>query len=322
MSFPQLINILKIVTGYLLSRLTRRVYHWGKPATLSIEPTNSCNLRCPECPSGMKTLTRRRGNMDLPLFRDIIKQLSPELYHLTLYFQGEPYLNPGFFDMVKFAHAKGIRVDTSTNGHYLDRNNAAATIESGLDKLIISVDGTDQESYEKYRIGGTYTQVINGIREIVRQKKEKKSNKPFIELQFLVLKSNQHQIEGIKKLGRELGVNRVALKSAQFYDFEKGNPQIPDIDKYSRYKQSNDGIWRIKNRLPNHCFRMWRGCVITWDGQVVPCCFDKDATMVMGSVEETRFEDIWHNKAYQRFRWKILHKRSSTEMCRNCTEGM
>jgi radical SAM protein with 4Fe4S-binding SPASM domain len=314
--------MLKIVSGYLLSRLTGRVFFRGKPVTLSIEPTNNCNLRCPECPSGMNILTRKRGSMDLERFKKIISQLSPELFHLTLYFQGEPYLNPLFFEMVKFAHIHNIRVDTSTNGHYLDAKNVASTLASGLDRLIISLDGTDAGAYQQYRIGGSFEKVIRGISEVVRQKKENRSAKPTVELQFLVLASNQHQMKEIKKLGRELGVDRVTLKTAQFYNTENGNPLMPDPGKYSRYKKNNAGRWMLKNRLPDHCFRMWRGCVITWDGQVVPCCFDKDALMVMGSVDETPFAEIWTNKDYDHFRKTILYKRKSVEMCRNCTEGM
>lgn len=318
----RIFNLLKLLAGYYLSRATGKVYHWGKPVTASIEPTNLCTLHCPECPSGTKQLTRRRGQMDLLLFREIIKQLSPELVHLILYFQGEPYQNEDFFDMVRFARAKGIRVETSTNGQFLSEKNAAETVASGLNKLIVSVDGADQSTYERYRVGGSLNKVLQGIEAVVKQKRIQKSRKPFIEIQFIVLKTNQHQIQDIKRLGKKLGVNRVALKSAQLYNFEHGHPLMTDITRYSRYEKGPDGLFRIKNPLPDHCFRMWRGPVITWDGQVVPCCFDKDAAHVMGSVEEFPFAEIWKGKTYEKFRWKILHKRKSIDICRNCTEGM
>jgi radical SAM protein with 4Fe4S-binding SPASM domain len=307
--------------------MTGKVIHWGRPVSVSIEPTNFCNLHCPECPSGQRILTRDRGYIEPETFKKIIDQLSPELHWLTFYFQGEPYLHPGFHEMVSYAKSKSIRVSVSTNGHFLDGSNAAETIRSGIDQLIISLDGSDPKAYSAYRIGGSYVRVINGIKEIVQQKKETRSHRPSVVLQFLVLKTNQHQLREINELGAELGVNKVELKSAQFYDYEKGNPLMTDIDRYSRYEKcavdSPDGaLFKIKNRLPRRCFRMWSSSVFTWDGWVVPCCYDKDATYKMGNINERTFADIWNSKAYDDFRKKIIHSRHEIDICKNCAEGL
>ncbi len=319
-------NLIKLLSGYLISRTTRRVYHWGHPVSLSIEPTNWCNLSCPECPSGMNQLTRDNGIMDNEFYQELVDHLSPALYYLNLYFQGEPYIHPQFAEMVRYAKSKKIYVSTSTNGHFLTPENARATIRSGLDKLIISLDGTDAESYEQYRVGGNFNKVIEGIKEIVSQKKECGSKKPAIILQFLVMKSNQHQVKQIIQLGKDLGVDRVKLKTAQFYQFKEGNPLMPDDPRFSRYKQIKSDPeehprYEIRNRLPNHCFRMWGSGVVTWDGAVVPCCFDKDASHKMGNLNEMAFEKIWKNEAYLDFRKKILASRKSIDICTNCTEG-
>ncbi len=311
----------------MVSRITRKVIHWGRPLSVSIEPTNLCNLHCPECPSGTKTLKRERGFIGRDTFKKIIDQLSPELFYLTFYFQGEPYLHPGFHEMVSYVKSKKIYVSTSTNGHFLTETNAISTIKSGIDRLIISLDGTDQESYSSYREGGSYEKVLQGISEIVKQKKSLKSDKPHIVIQFLVLKTNQHQIRKIKQLGVELGVNKVELKTAQFYEFEKGNPLMTDIDRYSRYKScisgsDNTPLFKIKNRLPNRCFRMWSSSVITWDGWVVPCCYDKDAGYKMGNLNNQSFDEIWTGQKYDEFRKKILHSRKEIDICKNCAEGI
>ena len=166
----------------------------GAPVSVSIEPTNYCNLHCPECPSGTRVLTRERGYIDPEDFRKIIDQLSPELFWLTFYFQGEPYLHPKFHEMVRYAKSKNIYISTSTNGHFLTEENAVQTIQSGIDRLIISLDGTDQDAYSSYRIGGSFEKVITGIKEIVKQKKNRHSARPYIIIQFLVLKANQHQL--------------------------------------------------------------------------------------------------------------------------------
>jgi radical SAM protein with 4Fe4S-binding SPASM domain len=322
----KLINLVRILSGYLLSRMTRRVIHWGKPISISIEPTNLCNLHCPECPSGTNVLTRPKGFMDIGFYKKIIDSLSPELLYLTLYFQGEPYLHPLFPEMVKYAKSKKIIVGSSTNGHFLDPDHARATIRSGLDRLIISIDGTDQESYGVYRVNGSLNRVITGVKELVRARKEMQSQTPIIILQFLVLKTNQHQVSGIRRLAREIGVDRTEIKSAQFREFEHGNPLMPDIPRYSRYKKvpgDNSALpsYKIRNRLPRHCFRMWSACVITWEGRVVPCCFDKDAQHASGNLAEKSFPETWNNKESQTFRGEILKNREMIDICRNCTEG-
>lgn len=255
------------------------------------------------------------------LFKKVIDQLTPTLSYLTFYFQGEPYLNPNFLDMVKYASGKGIYTATSTNAHYLDDENAQRTIESGLDRLIISIDGTSQETYESYRIGGKIDKVIEGTKNILKWRKDLRSATPHVVFQFLVVRPNEHQVPEVYKLAKQLGVDRVALKTAQVYDFRNGSELIPTMDKYSRYRKDSDGNYSIKNELMNHCWKMWHSCVITWDGKVVPCCFDKDAHHVMGDLSLKSFEEIWRSEAYHQFRTSLLQSRSEIEMCKNCTEG-
>jgi radical SAM protein with 4Fe4S-binding SPASM domain len=255
------------------------------------------------------------------LFRNVIDQLSPALSYLTFYFQGEPYLNPSFLDMVQYASGKGIYTATSTNAHYLDDQRARDTVGSGLDRLIISIDGTTQETYEAYRVGGEIDKVIEGTKNILRWRKELKSKTPHVIFQFLVVRPNEHQVPEVYALAKALGVDKVDLKSAQIYDYRQGSDLIPTIDKYSRYRLQPDGSYLIKNEMLNHCWKMWHSCVITWDGKVVPCCFDKDAHHVMGDLRNESFQKIWTGDAYRNFRSSLLRSRSEIEMCRNCTEG-
>ncbi|HNP17924.1 MAG TPA: SPASM domain-containing protein [Fulvivirga sp.] len=314
-------NATKVVGSYLYSKISRRPVHWGMPVSISIEPTTSCNLRCPECPSGLRSFTRPTGMLDNDFFRNTIDEVKNHLTYLLFYFQGEPYLHPQFLDLVKYASDKKIYTATSTNAHYLNDANAKKTVESGLDRLIISIDGTTQETYEAYRIGGKLDKVIEGTKNIIKWKQELKSKTPHVIFQFLVVKPNEHQIKEVKQLARELGVNEVGLKTAQIYDYEQGSELIPTIDKYARYKKEPNGRYSIKNKLLNHCWKMWHSCVITWDGKVVPCCFDKDAHYQLGDLKSTSFATLWHGEAYNNFRKSLLISRSEIEMCKNCTEG-
>ena len=223
--------------------------------------------------------------------------------------------------MVQYANKKGIYTITSTNAHFLNDENSKKTIESGLNRLIISVDGTTQEVYESYRKEGSFEKVVEGARNIVKWKKELKSTTPHIIFQFLVVKPNEHQMEQVKILAHEIGVDEVKYKTAQIYDYENGNELIPTIDKYSRYKRNTDGTYRIKNKLLNHCWKLWHACVITWDGIVVPCCFDKDAKYRLGDLKMENFSDIWQSKKYVNFRKQLIKGRNHIDICTNCTEG-
>jgi radical SAM protein with 4Fe4S-binding SPASM domain len=314
-------NASQILSSYYFSRFSKSPAIKGLPISISFEPTTSCNLRCPECPSGLRSFTRPTGMLQQSLFENLIDQLHKTLSYLTFYFQGEPYLHPDFLSMVQYASSKGIYTATSTNAHYLKESNARQTVKSGLDRLIISIDGTTQETYQSYRVGGSLEKVIEGTKNILAARNQLKSKTPHVIFQFLVVKPNEHQIEDVHKLAKELGVDQVALKTAQIYDYENGSSLIPTIDKFARYQKNSNGKYSIKNKLLDHCWKMWHSCVITWDGKVVPCCFDKDAHFVLGDLTKNSFEEIWHGEQYQAFRQSLLRSRSEIEICRNCTEG-
>jgi radical SAM protein with 4Fe4S-binding SPASM domain len=177
--------------------------------------------------------------------------------------------------------------------------------------------------YQSYRVGGKLEKVLEGARNIVKWKKELKSSTPFVFFQFLVVKPNEHQIEDIKRLAKEIGVDQVRFKTAQIYDYENDpNNLLTSIDKYSRYKKDKDGKMKIKSGLQNHCWRLWSANVITWDGLVVPCCFDKDATHRLGNLKTQSFKETWHNDNYKQFRRELMTSRANIDICANCSEGL
>ena len=321
-TFRRFWNGIKVLGSFYAGRLLKRPVQWGYPVSISFEPTTSCNLRCPECPSGLRAFTRPTGMLQKDFFTRTIDDIHKELLYLIFYFQGEPYLNPDFLEMVKYASAKGIYTATSTNAHYLSDAVAKRTIESGLDRLIISIDGTTQDVYQQYRIGGNINKVIEGAKNIVKWKKQLNSKTPFVFFQFLVVKPNEHQVEDIKKLASEVGVDEVRFKTAQVYDYETDpNQLIPTIDKFSRYKKNASGNYTPKNKLANRCWKMQHANVITWDGLVVPCCFDKDAMHQLGDLKTQTFKEVWNNANYKQFRSKLMTSRKNIDICANCSEG-
>ncbi|NDP19464.1 MAG: radical SAM protein [Paludibacter sp.] len=321
-SLLKISNFLRLIFSYVLSAAGIKTTKIVLPTFISIEITNYCNLHCPECTVGKSEYsTDKKRNFNFVLFKNLIEQLKPTLTHIIFYFQGEPFLNNRLTEFVEFAHKSNIFTSTSTNGQYLTKKIANEIVISGLDKIIVSVDGATQEVYEKYRVGGSLNKAIEGINELVNAKKEQKSSTPFIEVQFLVLKTNEHQMSDMKRLSKSLHVNKLTFKTAQLYDFEKGNDLMPVTKKYSRYKKRNDGKFYLKGNQLNRCWRMYSGAVINVNGEVLPCCFDKGSDYSFGNINEKLFTDCWHSKKASDFRDGILQNRKQYEMCRNCTSN-
>ncbi|MCB0762175.1 MAG: SPASM domain-containing protein [Flavobacteriales bacterium] len=314
-------NGVAIGLSFHVSRWIGKPLLWGQPVSVAIEPTTACNLGCPECPSGLKKFTRDTGNLKKAAFEKLLANVHRKALYMTFYFQGEPFIHPDFLDLVRMASGRNLYTATSTNAHFLTDAKARETVESGLDRLIISVDGTTQEVYEQYRVHGDLDKVLEGARNVIKWKKALNSPTPHVIFQFLIVRPNEHQVEEIKQLGSEIGVDEVRFKTAQVYDYEHGNELIPTVDGYSRYRRKKDGTWEVKNQLINQCWRMWSSCVVTWDGLVVPCCFDKDATHRMGNAFVRPFAEIWRGSTYRQFREKLLKGRDQIDICRNCSEG-
>ena len=314
-------NILKIVSSFLLSRIVRKPFVWGMPVSYSIEPTNHCNLKCPECPSGLGTLTRPLGLLKFENFKRIIDEIKYTGFYIQLFFQGEPFINKHLPQMISYAQESNVYISISTNGHFINESNVDNVLQNAPDKLIYSVDGLDEVSYQNYRIGGTFEQADTGLRTLINRRKELGLKKPFVEFQFIVMKQNEHQLDEVIKYGKEVGVDKVVFKTMQISSYENAIKFLPSNKKFRRYSL-NDETFKIKNGIKNHCFALWRTSVITWDGKVVPCCFDKDAQFEFGVVNGRAFKDIWKSDEYQNFRNRVLTDRKSVDMCTNCTEGM
>jgi radical SAM protein with 4Fe4S-binding SPASM domain len=294
---------------------------WGMPVSYSIEPTNHCNLKCPECPSGLGTLTRPLGLLKFDDFAKLIDQIKDTGFYVQLFFQGEPYINKQLPEMIRYAQKRNVYISVSTNGHFITEKNVDYILENAPDKLIFSMDGLDEESYQQYRIGGTFAQADAGLKALTRRKRELKKRLPYVELQFIVMKQNEHQLEDAAKYSKGSGVDKVVFKTMQISSYENAVKFLPTNPKYRRYIVENNNF-RIRNSLQNHCFALWRTSVITWDGRVVSCCFDKDANFEAGQLNGKTFKEIWHSKELNEFRKSLLSDRAGVSMCTNCTEGL
>lgn len=304
-----------------VSRLLSKPVIWGLPPSVMIEPTNRCDLRCPLCPAGAGTLTRPKGQMTAENFQRILDAIGPQVKEIFLWNQGEPLLNPALPEMVQLAHRRGIRVVTSTNGQLLDKEDLACRlVASGLDVLIVSIDGLTAETYRVYRVGGELQKVISGMRTLRRQREAVRASHPRIILQWLPMKHNQHELPQLQIKAEEWGADCVEIKTTQVYTSEEAEQFLPGDPRLSRYEQRGRA-WEVRRRRES-CHRLWFSCQIDWDGTVVPCCFDKDEQFVMGDIHQQPLAEIWRGERYQRFRQLLLTHGRAPEMCRNCTEGL
>lgn len=327
MFFKTLNLLLRVVSGKKIKNFLQNYYaeKAGKglkntmPSFVSIESSSVCNLSCPECAIGTHRTLRKSKSISMDLYKEVINEAKDYIFDVQLFFQGEPFLNKNIDEMVSFARKSRVATVISTNGTLLTHELSKRLIEAGLDRLIVSVDGTTQEVYETYRVGGRLQTVLDNVRELVRLRKEMKSKFPIIEFQMVVFRHNEHQISDFKRLAKSIGADLSVVKTAQIMNYENKSELIPTQEKYSRYVL-RDGKWQLKKSLRNHCQRIYQGCVINSDGKVSVCCFDKVPDYPVGDLNDSTLSVIWNSDEFNDFRQKIAGNRSSIEICRNCTE--
>jgi len=315
--FVRTINAFSSLSSYLTGILTHKPFIAGLPPAVSFELTNHCNLSCPECASGSGLMTREKGFMDPVLFERVVTELKPYLYYINLYFQGEPMMHPDFFSFTR--PQRLVRLVVSTNGHFLAEADAEMIVRSGLFKLIVSLDGMDNYTYLHYRKGGNYERVVQGIRNVSSAIRSARSHLK-LEIQFLVNRYNEYQIPRALKFANEVNAT-LRLKSMQVISSAEEDAWMPSNDKFRRYVMNGGGL-SVKSTLPDRCLRMYLNPVITWDGMVIPCCFDKNADNIMGNLNMDSFVNIWKGEKYKSFRRSVLTGRKTIPICTNCTSGL
>ena len=321
LTFSRVLNIIKVHASFHLSKLLKRHILWGDPYILTIEPVNCCNLSCPQCATGSGQLNRNKAMMQRKTYEAIIDASRQSLCYLVLYNQGEPFLHKGLIDFIRYAKRGNIYIITSTNGHFFENESTPEKIvSSGLDAVIVSLDGIDEETYTRYRKNGNFKKVVDGIRKLVHIRNSSGKGCPGIYIQFLVMKHNAHQMQGMKTLARELGADRVLFKTVQVNDMDEAEKLLPDDANLHRYEISENGFTLPKRSAP--CRRLWTSSTILCDGSVVPCCFDKRGQYVLGVIDKNKnINDIWLSNKYEEFRKRVIRERGSIDICGNCTEG-
>jgi len=289
---------------------------WGWPTHLQIEPDARCNLRCVICPvtTGMG---RPAGSMSLGMFRKLIDDVGDYVFLILLWDWGEPFLNPSLFEMISYARARGIKVICSTNAQLLGQNNRAEElVRSGLDTLVVAMDGISQETYELYRERGNLEAVLEGIRTLVARKRERNAERPLINLRFLVMKHNESEVPRLKDLAMSLGVDVLSLKTLNPYGSD--TELLPENPGYRRFRYADDGQTPLR-RAHNPCKNLWNMPAIHWNGTVALCTYDYEEEYALGDLGTDSFRDIWHGAEYRRLRRQFRADWERIDLCNHCS---
>lgn len=313
-------NAAKILSSFTLAAILKRNFVWGVPPVLTIEPTNICNLHCPLCVTGNGTMERANGRMSFDAFTRLIDELGDRVMYVVFFNQGEPFIHRSFTDFIAYAHRRGIYTTTSTNAHYFDAATAEATVRSGLDTMVISVDGATQETYSRYRVGGSLEKVLQGIRNLVTAKRRLRRKTPYLFMQFLLMKHNEHELPAMERLAKELGVDRLLKKNIQVETLAEAREWLPNEERHRRYHLTENDFTAKNGK--GVCIRPWVTTMVNWDGTVVPCCFDKNGHHTTGDLRTASFAQVWESGAYQQFRQSMLTQRDSIDICKNCNQGI
>ena len=309
-------NLLKAGADHLL----RGERVWSQPTGLMIEPTDLCNLNCTGCWTNDPAHKTQPRYMTLEMFRRIIDELGDYLTVIWLWGWGEPLLNKKVYDMIRLARAKDIVVICSTNGNVkMDDAELEELVRCGLSQLIVAVDGLDQETYGKYRIGGRVELVLDNIRRLVATKQRLGLSSPLINMRMLVMRHNQHQVDEFLETGKKLGVDIVSYKT--LCDYRKGgrNPDFPTLAQFQRYamNETSDQVTDIPR--PFYCYRPWRRAHVFADGVIVPCEFDLERNHILARLDDpTPLTECWNNATARAFRRQYKTDIDSIPYCGNC----
>jgi len=286
--------------------------------SITIEPSNACNLDCPVCETGAGILGRETGHMSLPRFQHIIDDVSAHTNTLVFYFMGEPFLNKQAYNMIKYAKDAGIPfVETCTNGDFVDPKKL---VGCGLNRVSFQIGGLSQETHQVYRVNGQLDRVMRNLKETIRIRNERHAALQ-IEVGLILMKHNEHELGRFETEMLALGADRTVVIDPCVRTIDQGKQFLPTDRKHWAYDEPafNSGILRPKVLPDNVCPWIYYSLAIHVSGNVVPCCRDPRGTEVMGNIFTQSLEDIWNGPKFRNLRERVSTDQGSVEICRLCS---
>ena len=272
------------------------------PCHIDIELTNACNLRCIMCVHGQEGV-KNQGFMEKTMAKRIIDEASAlGIASMKFNWRGEATMHKALPELIKYAKDKGIlEVQLNTNGTLMNDKMINLLIDSGLDRIIFSLDSASKEVYERIRVGAKYDDVMNAAKKMFITRKEAGLKKPFIRIQMVKMKNNAHEeklfIERWKNYTDEVRVSEAT-------DRGQGKSML-----------LGDSISTGRRK----CSQPWQRVAVSWEGKVYPCCADYFEKWQIGDARTEKLKDIWTGPRMNKMR--TLQKRmelDKTEPCASC----
>ena len=279
-------------------------FKYSKPNTLRLDIVATCNAQCPMCPRIYMDNDRLIGTMEFERIKKILidgKKFGMDI--LKVYITSEPTVHPNFNDIMKFAKELGYKNHVSTNASLIPRALEGLKL---VDKLQISVEGWDKESYEKFRYPLRFDKVYKNLKLLNDTIPKKKQNR-YINMPI----TNNTDLEKFIRLWGEFA-NQITIGFMQPANIFSGgllkskfNENIKD-DYYEFKKQSKDYA----------CFDPFAEIVVAYDGKIMLCCLDFNAKYPLGNIDEG-FEKVWNNKTRKNIQKQFFNQNLST--CKDCS---
>ena len=288
------------------------------PVHVAIEPTNACNAKCPVCETGNLTMERRKGMLDVKAYKTLIDEIAPTTTTLMYYFMGEPFLNKHSYDMIRHARDKGIYVETCTNGDFVD---AKGVIFSDINKISFQLGGMDEKTHGRYRVASSLNKAQQHIYELIEERKRSPNSNVQIDVGFIVMRHNEHQVPAFLNWAKEIGVDTANVIDPCARNMLEAHAYLPKDRKYWYYDEEafEHGFLKPKHIPDNECFWIWNSMQINWDGEAVPCCRDPNGLHPLGNVFDHGLRQVFNSQKSRDFRQNILNNQGAVDICKLCS---
>lgn len=288
------------------------------PVHISIEPTNVCNARCPVCETGKGDMSRSSGFLDEGLYKAFIDDAAPTTAVLLFYFMGEPFLHRSSYEMIRYARNKGIYVETCTNGDFV---NPEGVLFSDVNRISFQLGGMDQETHNRYRVRSQLDRAVRNLEELLTLRKANPESNVEVEVGFIVMRHNEHQVDDFLKWAKGIGVDRASVIDPAVRNMLEAHAYLPHDRRYWFYDEDafSQGILKPKKIPENECIWVWNSMQLNWDGTAVPCCRDPNMSFPLGNVFEKGVKAVFSGQEATDFRRQLLRDQGGISICNLCS---
>jgi radical SAM protein with 4Fe4S-binding SPASM domain len=255
-------------------------------------------------------MKRKIGYIDTELFKKVIDEIKDYSSYVWLHDFGESLFHPKMESLIDYCADSGVMPFLSTNATILNEKNALRILNSKLEKIILSLDGATKETYEKVRVKGNFEETKSNITNFLEMKKKMGKAKPYTIVQIIRMKETEDEINDFKSQWEGLADEVMVKKFGVWADQVGGIKELSE-DGQRSYPSRQE-------RFP--CMMLFRNVVVLWNGDVVPCCLDYDAKLVLGNVKEKTLNEIWHSEKFNQLRKSHFEGDYGNPLCKGCLD--